>query len=145
MSSCWTRRTSISLLPARIAAALAGILGVVALMLGAIGVYGVVSCLVRQRTPEIGIRIALGAPPSRIVGLMTRQAMCWTATGLSVGLIGALAVGELLASLIYGLAPADPVAFVGIPLLLAGTAYAACWFPARRATRIDPVSALHER
>jgi hypothetical protein len=135
---------SISLVPIQIAAMLAGALGVVALILGAIGLYGVVSYLARQRIREIGIRMALGASPSGVVGLITRQALSWTGLGLGVGLLAAVGAGQLLTSLIYGVSPADPFAFVGVPLLLFLTAYLACWFPARRASRRDPLSALRE-
>jgi putative ABC transport system permease protein len=138
------RATNISMLPTEIAAGLASVLGMVALVLGAIGIYGVVSHLARQRTREVGIRIALGAEPSRVVRLMTREAVRWTATGLALGLVGALGVTRLLKDLLYGVAPTDPLSFGGIALLLAATAYGACWIPARRASRIDPLAALRE-
>jgi predicted permease len=138
------RATNISLLPVQVAAALAGVLGFLALVLGTVGIYGVVSYLVRQRTREVGIRVALGARPVNVVRLITRQVMMWTGIGLAIGLIAALGVGQLLVDLIYGVGPKDPISFVGITLLLAATAYVACWIPARRASRIDPISALRE-
>ena len=138
------RATGISFLPLQMAAALAGVLGLGALILGAVGVYGVVSFFVRQRTREVGIRIALGAPPSAVVSLLTRQVMCWAGIGLCIGMLAGLGVGQLLENVIYGITPTDPIAFIGIPLLLACTAYGACWFPAKRATRIDPFTALRE-
>jgi ABC-type antimicrobial peptide transport system permease subunit len=119
-------------------------LGIVALILGTIGIYGVVSYFVRQRTREIGVRIALGAQPSRVVALMTRQVMRWTAIGLGLGMVASVGAAQLLTNLIYGITPTDPVSFAGITMVLAGAAYAACWIPARRATRIDPISALRE-
>jgi putative ABC transport system permease protein len=136
--------TSISLLPVKVAATVAGTLGVLALILGAIGLYGVMSYLVRQRTREIGIRMALGAERGTVVGLVTGHGMRWTGIGLVVGLAASFAVAKLIAGFLYGVGPADPTAFVGIALLLIGTAYVACYIPARRASRIDPLAALRE-
>jgi predicted permease len=136
--------TSISLLPVKVAATVAGTLGVLALILGAIGLYGVMSYLVRQRTREIGIRMALGAQRGAVVDLVTRHGMRWTGIGLAVGLAASLAVAKLIAGFLYGVGPADPAAFVGIAFLLIGTAYVACYIPARRASRIDPLAALRE-
>lgn len=137
--------TSVSLLPIQVAATLAGILGLVALALAAIGIYGAISYLVRQRTREIGIRMALGARPGAVVRLVTQQGMIWTISGMTLGLSAALAATQLLSGLLYGIAAADPLAFGGIPLLLGGTAFAACYVPARRASRIDPLAALREQ
>ncbi len=136
--------TSISLLPVKVAATVAGTLGALALILGAIGLYGVMSYLVRQRTREIGIRMALGAERGTVVGLVTGHGMRWTGIGLVVGLAASFAVAKLIAGFLYGVGPADPTAFVGIALLLIGTAYVACYIPARRASRIDPLVALRE-
>ena len=136
--------TSISLLPVKVAATVAGTLGVLALILGAIGLYGVMSYLVRQRTREIGIRMALGAERGTVVGLVTGHGMRWTGIGLVVGLAASFAVAKLIGGFLYGVGPADPTAFVGIALLLIGTAYVACYIPARRASRIDPLVALRE-
>ena len=136
--------TSISLLPVKVAAAVAGTLGVLALVLGAIGLYGVMSYLVRQRTREIGIRMALGAQSGAVVDLVTRHGMRWTAIGLVLGLAASLAVAKLIGGFLYGVGPADPMAFIGIALLLSGTAYVACYIPAKRASRIDPLMALRE-
>src|SRR5262245_59463888 len=145
-SASWTldSATSISLLPVKVAATVAGTLGVLALILGAIGLYGVMSYLVRQRTREIGIRMALGAERGTVVGLVTRHGMRWTGIGLAFGLAASFAVAKLIAGFLYGVGPADPTAFVGIALLLLGTAYVACYIPARRASRIDPLVALRE-
>jgi predicted permease len=136
--------TSISLLPVKIAATVAGTLGMLALALGAIGLYGVMSYLVRQRTREIGIRMALGAQRGAVVDLVTRHGMRWTGIGVAVGLGASFAVAKLIAGFLFGVGPADPAAFVGIALLLIGTAYVACYIPARRASRIDPLAALRE-
>ena len=136
--------TSISLLPVKVAATVAGTLGVLALILGAIGLYGVMSYLVRQRTREIGIRMALGAERGTVVGLVTGHGMRWTGIGLVLGLAASFAVAKLIGGFLYGVGPADPTAFVGIALLLIGTAYVACYIPARRASRIDPLVALRE-
>ena len=136
--------TNISLLPVKIAATVAGTLGILALALGAIGLYGVMSYLVRQRTREIGIRMALGAQRGAVVDLVTRHGMRWTGIGLAIGLAASFAVAKLIAGFLYGVGPADPTAFVGIALLLLGTAYVACYIPARGASRIDPLAALRE-
>jgi predicted permease len=135
---------AITLLPAKIAAALAGALGIVALLLGAIGLYGVVSFLARHRTREIGIRIALGAQPSQVMRLVMVEVVRWTVSGLVIGLAAALTVTIVLRSLLYGVAPGDPVSFGGVACILFATACAACWLPARRASRIDPLNALRE-
>jgi predicted permease len=136
--------TAVSLLPITLAAAIAGALGVAALALGAIGLYGVMSSAVRQRTREIGIRMALGAEARAVVRLVTRSAMRWTAAGIGAGLAAALGAASVIAGFLYGVAPWDPLSFVLIPLLLVSTAYAACYLPARRASRIDPVVALRD-
>jgi putative ABC transport system permease protein len=134
--------TAVSLLPVQIAASLAGALGVVALVLAAIGLYGVMSYLVRQRTSEIGTRIALGATPSDVIRVITRQGMRWTVVGLAIGLAAAALLTRLLTSLLYGVNATDFTAFAGITLVLGLTAYAACYVPARRASRLDPLIAL---
>ena len=133
--------TSISLLPVKVAAALTAALGVLALVLGAIGLM---SYLVRQRTREIGIRIALGAHAGAVVRLITRQGMRWTGIGLALGLAASFGVARLMAGFLYGIGPADPIAFGAIALLLSATAFAACYMPARRASRIDPLIALRD-
>jgi len=136
--------TEITLLPTRIVSWLASILGIVALLLGATGIYGVVSYLVRNRTREIGIRVALGARPAQVRRFVTTEAMRWTVIGILLGFGAALAITLWIEDLIYGVAPADPVSYGGIAVLLSTTAYIACWFPAHRATRVDPTVALRE-
>lgn len=137
--------TSVSFLPVKVAASLTAALGGLALVLGTIGLYGVMSYIVRQRTRELGIRIALGARAGAVVRLITRQGMRWTAIGLALGLGAAFGVAKLIAGFLYGIGPADPVAFGVITLVLTGTAFVACYLPARRASRIDPLTALRDQ
>jgi predicted permease len=113
-----------------------------ALLLTAIGIYGVMAYSVAQRTNEIGIRIALGAGKSSIFRLVVGQAMMIVAISLVVGLIGAVAATRLLNSLLYGVGASDPVTFIAIVLLVSAVAFVAAWLPARRATRVDPIIAL---
>jgi len=113
-----------------------------ALLLTAIGIYGVMAYSVSQRTSEIGIRIALGAGKSSIFRLVVGQAMTIVAVSLAVGLVGALAATRLLNSLLYGVGASDPMTFIAIVLLVSVVAFVAAWLPARRATRVDPIIAL---
>ncbi len=115
---------------------------VTALLLAGIGIYGVVSWMVSARTHEIGIRLALGAGRSEIVHLVLRQGLRLAATGAAVGLIAALIVARLMAGLLYGVRPSDPATFAGVALVLIGVGALACYLPARRAIRIDPMAAL---
>jgi predicted permease len=113
-----------------------------ALLLTAIGIYGVMAYSVSQRTSEIGIRIALGAEKSSIFRLIVGQAMMIVAISLAVGLVGAFAATRLLNSLLFGVGASDPITFVAIVLLVSIVAFLAAWLPARRATRVDPIIAL---
>jgi predicted permease len=113
-----------------------------ALLLTAIGIYGVMAYSVSQRTSEIGIRIALGAGKSSIFRLVVGQAMALVAISLAVGLIGAFAATRLLNSLLFGVGASDPMTFIAIVLLVSAVAFVAAWLPARRATRVDPIIAL---
>jgi predicted permease len=133
---------SISVLPARLAGGLLGTLGLLALVLAALGVYGVLSFLVRARTREIGVRVALGATPRGVVALVVRQAMVWTLSGMAIGVGLALAVSRVLGSLLYGISPTDPLTFGAVVVLLGGAAAAAAVVPAIRASRLDPLVAL---
>jgi predicted permease len=134
--------TSVSLLPVRLAAAFLGVLGLLVLALAAIGLYGVLSFLVRLRTKEIGIRMALGADRPRVLRTIMGDALRWIAYGLGAGLALALVVTPLAASLLYGIAPRDWLTFLGVSLLLTAVGLAASAVPALRASRVDPLAAL---
>jgi predicted permease len=113
-----------------------------ALLLAAVGIYGVMSYAVTRRTHELGIRAALGASRAGIVGLVVRQGMKLAGIGMAAGLVAALALTRLMAGLLYGVRPADPPTLVAVALLLGAIALLACYIPARRATAVDPVDAL---
>jgi putative ABC transport system permease protein len=113
-----------------------------ALALAAVGIYGVISYAVTQRTGEIGIRLALGAQPRDIQRLIVSQGSKLALSGLAIGLAAALALGQAMRSLLFGVSPSDPLIFIGIVLLLAAVSLLACWIPARRATKVDPMVAL---
>ncbi len=123
-------------------ALLLGALATVALLLAAVGIYGIVSYWVKQRTPEIGIRMALGADRQNIFRLVITRGMQFVLAGLALGIAGALAATRLIASLLFGVTANDPATFAAIAILLALVAFAACWIPARRAMRVDPMIAL---
>jgi predicted permease len=114
----------------------------VALLLGIIGIYGVMSYVVSQRTSEIGVRLALGAEPHNVAALILRQGGVVALAGALIGLLVALAGSRLITSLLYGISPRDPVIFAGTTFLLLLVAAAACWIPARRAARLSPLEAL---
>jgi putative ABC transport system permease protein len=113
-----------------------------ALILAAIGLYGTLAHGVAQRTHEIGVRMALGARRGDVLGLVLKQGGFLIAIGLGIGLAAALAGAQLLAGVLYDISPRDPATFVGVPLLLLCVALLACYFPARRATAVDPMNAL---
>jgi ABC-type antimicrobial peptide transport system permease subunit len=116
-----------------------------ALLLAGLGIYGVISYMVSERTHEIGIRIALGAQKKNILQMVLRQGLGLAIAGAAVGLVGALVVSHLMAGLLYGVRPTDSVTFSSVALLLLGVALLACYIPARRAMRVDPLVALrHE-
>lgn len=104
--------------------------------------YGVISYSVIQRTPEIGVRMALGAQRAQIFVMILRQASRLAVAGIAIGLIAALATTRLMARFLYGVQPADPVTFAVVSLLLASVTFLACYIPARRATSVDPMIAL---
>ena len=126
----------------RIGASVLGVLGAVIVLLAALGLYGVTAHAVTERTREAGVRVALGATSRQVMQTFLRQSMRLAAIGLAIGAVGALAVGGLLASQLYGVGSRDPVTLVGTALLLALVAAVATYLPARRATRVDPVIAL---
>jgi ABC-type antimicrobial peptide transport system permease subunit len=119
-----------------------GIFGAAALFLAGVGVYGVLSFSVSQRTQEMGVRIALGARQSDVLGLVVRQGVTLAAIGVVVGLIGAFGVTRVIRSLLYNVTPTDPLSFGGVALFLAAIAVVASYLPARRATNVDPIVAL---
>ena len=123
-------------------AVLMGVFGVLALVLSAIGVYGVMAHLVSEETHEIGIRMALGASHGSVLGMVLRRGMGTTVIGLAVGIAAAFGLARLVSSLIFGVTAADPVTFIGIPLALILTAVLAIVIPARRAVKVDPILAL---
>jgi len=125
-----------------LAAALAGILGGIGLILALVGVFGVVSFTVSQRTNEIGIRMAMGAAQSSILRMILRQGVWIISGGVAAGVLLALAISRLVANFIYGVSPYDPLTYVSVTAILGIVALLACYFPARRATRVDPMIAL---
>ena len=137
-----TEHMSVPLFPFRIAATVLGSFGVLAIILAAIGIYGVMSYVVVGRTREIGVRLALGASRRAVLFLIIRQGMTLAVIGLGIGLIVALALSRLLANLLFGVSAIDPVTFAGVCLLLGAVAILACYLPARRATKVDPLVAL---
>jgi predicted permease len=137
-----TEHMSLSLFPARAFAALLSAFGLLALALAAIGLFGVMSYAVSQRTREIGVRMALGAGAKDIFKLVIGRGLLLTSIGVGVGLALALVGTRLLSSLLYSVSAIDPLAFVGVTLLLVAVAFLACFFPARRAMKTDPMVAL---
>ena len=116
----------------------------VALAIAAIGIYGVLAYSVNQRTREIGLRMALGSKPGGVLNLIVGEGMKVVLTGIGIGLLGGLALGRVVASLVFGVAVRDPVTFGVVTVVLAGVGLAACAIPARRASRIDPLVALRD-
>jgi putative ABC transport system permease protein len=126
----------------RFAALVLGVFASAALALAAVGIYGVVAFIVAQRTNEIGIRMAMGAQRRDVLRLVLGQGSRLIFFGIGIGLAGALAITRLIGGLLYGISPTDPLTFVSVALLLAAIALLACYLPARRAMRVDPLTAL---
>jgi putative ABC transport system permease protein len=114
----------------------------VAMMLAAIGIYGVLACLVAQRTREIGIRVALGARPTQVLGLVLRQTARFTVVGVIVGVAGAAALSRYVQGLLFGVTPLDAATFATVVIVFAAVSASASYVPAVRATRVDPLMAL---
>jgi putative ABC transport system permease protein len=133
---------ALQLIPQRVAAAAAGVFGVVGLLLAAIGIYGVTSYNVNQRVREIGIRVALGADRNAVLAMILRQGAMLTALGIAIGLAAGAVVAQVVQSLLFGISAMDPITFVGGGVLFLFVAVAASLGPARRATRVDPMIAL---
>jgi putative ABC transport system permease protein len=135
-------RVSQNIARPRLSVLLIGAFSAIALLLAAIGIYGVMAYTVAQRTREIGVRMALGADPHEVKQLVVRQGMRPALIGVAVGLVAAFAATRLIASLLYGVSAVDPLTFVLVPLFLIAVALLATYLPARRATRVPPTVAL---
>jgi len=133
---------SSSLSERRFSMEMVALFAVTALLLAGLGIYGTISYVVSERTREIGVRLALGAQRGEILGMVLRQGFGLAVSGAAVGLVGALIASRLMAGLLYGIRPTDPLTFAGVTLVLTVVALAACYIPARRAMRVDPLVAL---
>jgi putative ABC transport system permease protein len=140
--STMDERLAASVAPRRFNLVLLASFALLAMLLAGVGIYGVVSYSVSQRTHEVGIRMALGAQRRDVLKLIVAQGMVLLLMGIGVGLIGAFLLTRFLAALLYGVRPTDSATFAAVSLLLAAVAIVACCIPARRATRVDPVVAL---
>ena len=115
-----------------------------ALLLSAIGVYGLMAYSVQQRTAEIGVRMALGADASSVRNMVLRRGMALATSGIAMGVVSSLSFARLLSGFLFGVAPRDPAILTAVTLLLAAVAFIAVWLPAQRATRLDPITALRQ-
>jgi putative ABC transport system permease protein len=131
-----------SLATRRFVLLLFGLFAGLALLVATIGIYGVLSASVSQRTRELGVRIALGATRSNVRRLIVGQGLKLVLSGLVIGLVSALALKRVIGKLLFGVSPTDPTTFLVIAFLMIAVALLACWIPARRATKVDPLSAL---
>jgi putative ABC transport system permease protein len=126
----------------RLSMMLMGLFGILALLLATVGIYGLLSYAVTQRTQEMGIRMALGARMIDVLQLILKQGMMLVVIGEVLGLLGALALTRLLKALLFGVTPTDAPTFIAVPVVLTVVALLACYLPARRATKVDPLVAL---
>jgi putative ABC transport system permease protein len=139
-----TEMVSVSLTERRFSMEIVALFALTALLLAALGIYGVISYIVSERTREIGIRLALGAQKSSIMRMVLHQGLRLAIIGAALGLICALIVSHLMAGLLYSVRPTDPLTFTAVAMLFIGIALLACYIPARRATKVDPIIALRE-
>ena len=135
---------STSLSRQRFSASLLGIFAMVALALSAVGIFGVMTAMVTQRTRELAVRLALGAHPRKVLQLVMSHGAWLAGIGIVIGLFGAFALSRVVAGLLYDVKSSDPATLVSVSLLLAAVALLACYIPARRATRLDPIITLRE-
>jgi len=135
---------STSLARQRFSASLLGIFAMIALALSAVGIFGVMTAMVTQRTRELAVRLALGAHPRKVLHLVLSHGAWLAGIGIVIGLFGAFALTRVVAGLLYDVRASDPVNLVSVSLLLAAVALLACYIPARRATRLDPIITLRE-
>jgi ABC-type antimicrobial peptide transport system permease subunit len=126
----------------RLSVVLLGTFAGLALLLAAVGLYGVLNYNVGQRTREIGVRMALGATPSSVVALILRHGLKFASLGLGIGMAASLGLTQLLKRVLFEISPFDPISFAAVAIMLAAIGALACWLPARRATRVDPMTAL---
>ena len=142
MVKTMTKRMEMPLWPSRTAAGFSMICGTLAIVLATLGLFGVTSYAISQRTREFGIRAALGATPGSVVGLVVGEGLKLALPGVLLGIVGAVVAGRLLSSLLFGVSATDAVTLVVTAVIQTAIALAACAIPARRATRVDPISAL---
>jgi ABC-type antimicrobial peptide transport system permease subunit len=132
------------LFQARVGVGMLSVFGLLALGLASIGLYGILAYSVNQRKREIGLRMALGATRASVLGLILKEGMSLVLSGVLIGFVAALLIGRLLSSMLYGVGASDPVSVLGAAVCLMAIAFVACYLPARRASRVDPVVALRE-
>ena len=123
---------------------LIGVFAAIAVLLAAVGLYGVLSTVVRQRTSEIGVRMALGAAPARIFGLVIGHGLRLSAAGIGLGLLAALGLTRVMSTMLVGVKASDPATYLAMALLFFAIAAMACWLPGRRAAGLDPIVALRD-
>ncbi|MEO6208605.1 MAG: FtsX-like permease family protein, partial [Gemmatimonadaceae bacterium] len=128
----------------RFSASLLGIFAMIALALSAVGIFGVMTAMVTQRTRELAVRLALGAHPRKVLQLVMSHGAALAGIGIVIGLFGAFALSRVVAGLLYHVGASDPFTLLSVSLLLAAVALLACYIPARRATRLDPIITLRE-